>query len=171
MVWLISKKNITFKSRAVQNVNIPFHSSHIQYNHGFGCFQKIGVGPPNHPILIGLKPLFSPSILGRFSPYFLLQHPFVSTKITTPTSKKSHPNPDGKKQTNLIAFDQGGRPVTFLVNKGHENGKVWSFFISVNSNIIYRYIYIYIWYMIDIYIIYCMYIYIIYIYIHTVYLC
>ena len=34
----------------------------------FGCFQKYGNPPPNHPILIGLEPLFSPSILGEPPP-------------------------------------------------------------------------------------------------------
>ena len=41
-----------------------------------GVEPKIGVeNPPNHPILIGLDPLFSPSILGY---HYFWKHPYSS---------------------------------------------------------------------------------------------
>ena len=41
-----------------------------------GVSENRGFYPPNHPILIGFSMKFSPSILGSFTPLFLVQHPY-----------------------------------------------------------------------------------------------
>ena len=40
-----------------------------------GCFQKKGVGPPNHPFVHRVFHEINPSILGGKIPLFLVQHP------------------------------------------------------------------------------------------------